>query len=117
MLHAKVKAILRLYPRKLHHWTIITVNADRVAKLRCKCGTRREIKLSLIRKHVKSCGCRKREAARQQIMKNRPSISPTLKHGGCTPEFLPLYGVYRRMLARCYNPRVHNFKDYGGRGI
>jgi hypothetical protein len=108
--------ILRFYPRKLHHWTIITVNPNRVAKVRCKCGTRRDISLSMIRKHVKSCGCWKREAARKQIKKNRPA-NARLTHGGTTPEFLPLYRVYHRMLARCYNPNASGYKNYGGRGI
>jgi len=27
------------------------------------------------------------------------------------------YSKYIGMLARCFNPRSHNFKDYGGRGI
>ncbi len=29
----------------------------------------------------------------------------------------PLYSVWRDMLCRCYNPKFHQFKDYGGRGI
>jgi hypothetical protein len=117
MLQTKITAVLRVYPRKLHHWTIITVNANRVAKLRCKCGTRRELKLSLIRKHVKSCGCRKREAARTQIKKNRPSINPRLTHGGTTRDFRRLYWCYRRMISRTTNPNVAGYENYGGRGI
>jgi hypothetical protein len=111
------RAILRYYPRKIHRWTIITVDAKRVAKVRCACKRQRRIRLSLLRKHVKSCGCWKREASRKQIAVNRPAISARLTHGGTTKEFLPLYRVYRRMLARCDNPHVQNFKNYGGRGI
>lgn len=29
----------------------------------------------------------------------------------------PLYGTWRSMIARCKNPNVHNFHNYGGRGI
>jgi len=29
----------------------------------------------------------------------------------------PLYGTWRSILARCNNPHVHNFRNYGGRGI
>ena len=111
------RAILRFYPRKLHLWTIISVDSKRMAKVRCACKRRRTIRLSLLRKHVKSCGCWKREAARKQIAINRPAINARLTHGGTTPELIPLYRVYRRMLQRCSNPRVHNFKNYGGRGI
>ncbi|SRR5216684_7975458 len=117
MLRAKVRTVLRFYPHKLHHWTIITVNANRVAKVRCRCGTRREIRLSLIRKHVKSCGCWKRIAAQRQISKNRPAINARLTHGGTTRELLPLYQVYRRMIARTTNPKVAGYENYGGRGI
>ena len=115
--HNKVRAILRHYPRKLHQWTIITVNAKRVATVRCKCGTRREIRLSLIRKHVKSCGCWKRIAAQRQIAKNRPAQNPRLTHGGTTRDFRRLYWVYRRMIARTTNNHVAGFENYGGRGI
>ena len=112
-----MRAILRFYPRKLHHWTIITVDSKRIAKVRCACKRRRTIRLSLIREHVKSCGCWKREAARRQIKKNRPSISPTLRHGGTTRDFRRLYWVYRRMIARTTNSHVAGFENYGGRGI
>jgi hypothetical protein len=53
---------------------------------------------------VKSCGCWKVEASRKQIAINRPAINPRLTHGGTTPELLPLYRVYRRMIQRCSNP-------------
>jgi hypothetical protein len=112
-----VRRILRFYPRKLHHWTIIAVDSKRMAKVRCKCGTRREIRLSIIRKHVKSCGCWKRIAARKQIKKNRPSINPRLTHGGTTRDFRRLYWCYRRMIARTTNSNVAGYKHYGGRGI
>ncbi len=111
------RAILCHYPRKLHRWTIVALDSKRVAKVRCMCGNRRTIRLSLLRKHVQSCGWWKLEAARKQIGINRPAINPRLTHGGTTPELLPLYRVYRRMIQRCSNPRVHNFKNYGGRGI
>lgn len=29
----------------------------------------------------------------------------------------PLYGGYRKMLSRCYNPNHPRYQDYGGRGI
>lgn len=29
----------------------------------------------------------------------------------------PLYPTWRSMIARCGNPHVHNFRNYGGRGI
>lgn len=36
---------------------------------------------------------------------------------GFAPHEHPLYGTWANMLSRCYNPRVPNFANYGGRGI
>jgi hypothetical protein len=33
------------------------------------------------------------------------------------PEVKALYGKYSQMKARCYNPNVHNFSYYGGKGV
>src|SRR5260370_15858218 len=68
--------------------------------------------------HCKSCGCLRRDRARVQTNLNRHKVSATFKHGGtCDPKLIPLYGVYRRMLSRCYNPNADGFVHWGGRGI
>ena len=120
------KATLHHFPRKLYFFTILKLfgreRGNRhwgFAKVRCNlCGTRCEVSLArLFRGRKKSCGCWQRIRAREMMNRNRPARNPRFKHGGTTPELLPLYGVYRRMLARCYNPHVKNFHNYGGRGI
>jgi len=37
-----------------------------------------------------------------------------VKHGLCSH---PLYGCWKRIKTRCYNPNCADFQDYGGRGI
>jgi hypothetical protein len=57
--------------------------------------------------HTTSCGCRQREASRENGCKN-------LRHGRIkTPE----YYAYHAMIQRCNNPNYHHFYNYGGRGI
>jgi len=119
------RAILRFYPAnsKFHRLTLLDFvgvkNRRRIAKVKCECGKLRRVKFHfLISGHSKSCGCLRRDKARKQINRNRPAISPTLKHGGTrNPKLIPLYGVYRRMLARCLNPNADGYRNWGGRGI
>ncbi len=53
---------------------------------------------------VKSCGCK------------RAGMLPTLrlKHGMAATR---VYGVWQSMIGRCERRTVHNFQNYGGRGI
>ena len=119
------RALLRFYPAntKFHRLTLLDFvgvkNRRRVAKVRCECGRVRRVQFHfVISGHSRSCGCLRRDRARTQINLNRPRVSPTLRHGGTSsPELKPLYAVYRRMLARCYNPNATSFKNWGGRGI
>lgn len=119
------RAVLRFYPAnaKFNRLTLLDFvgvkDRRRVAKMRCECGLVHRVRFHFVLSgHTKSCSCLKRDKARKQINLNRPKVSPTLKHGGTTnPKLIPLYGVYRRMLARCYNPRADGFERWGGRGI
>jgi hypothetical protein len=41
-----------------------------------------------------------------------------IKHGhACRGHISAEYGVWEKMKARCSNPLVHNYENYGGRGI
>jgi hypothetical protein len=119
------RAIIRFYPAnsKFNRLTLLDFvsvkDRRRVAKLRCECGRTVRARFHFVLSgHTKSCSCWKRDRARKQISLNRPKVSPTLKHGGTSdPKLKPLYAVYRRMLARCQNPRADGFKHWGGRGI
>lgn len=74
----------------------------------CDCGTRHVSDArSAYRKMVQSCGCL-----------NRDPLAKFVKHGHArrgvaTPEFTS----WKKMKARCYNPRNEWFHRYGGRGI
>lgn len=88
---------------------------------RCVCSCRTRVSVpstSLLSNHTKSCGCWHRDAAREQINKNRPDVSPTLKHGGTSdPDIIPVYRAYRAMMNRCYNPHARSYRFYGGAGV
>src|SRR5882672_1530479 len=119
------RAVLRFYPAnaEFHRLTLLDFvgvkGRRRVAQMRCSCGKTIRVRFHFVLSgHTKSCSCWKRDRARKQINLNRPAISASLKHGGTSnPKLIPLYGVYRRMLARCYNPNASGYKHWGGRGI
>lgn len=72
---------------------------------RCDCGKTVFCLTSNLQKgDCQSCGCMGREHR----------IISTTTHGG---RHSRLYGVWRNMKSRCYNPHVRSYKDYGGRGI
>ena len=57
--------------------------------------------------HTKSCGCYKVDLSHN-----------TTKHGDASGStFAPEYRAWSHMISRCYNRKVCNYKNYGGRGI
>jgi hypothetical protein len=73
----------------------------------CDCGTQKKVLASsLVNGSSLSCGCLHREKFR-----NRPRHGHSV--GGASPTFVS----WQAMRARCSNPKHHNFKNYGGRGI
>ena len=75
---------------------------------RCECGNIVVVAgRSLRNGNTKSCGCLQRERARAAGGKNKI-------HGD---QGSRLYNVWLGMKSRCYNPNVHNYDNYGGRGI
>lgn len=79
-------------------------------RCRCDCGTEMVVTGGHLRSgHTLSCGCIKAERTRHLGHKN-------CRHGEAaarTPEYL----VWKSMFTRCDNPKAHNFKYYGARGI
>jgi len=71
---------------------------------RCDCGVVKIIYGGSLRcGKTKSCGCLHREAVRL--------------HGHSVGAQTPTYNSWCRMVQRCTDPKRHNFKHYGGRGI
>lgn len=70
---------------------------------RCGCGKEFQIRGSEIGR-IKSCGCKTNE-----ILSDKQKT-----HGESKTR---LYGVWRRMIERCYRVKHKSYKDYGGRGI
>jgi hypothetical protein len=54
-----------------------------------------------------------REYARSEA--NRETLRKASTRHGMTGD--PLYGVHKKMMARCYKPTEFGYENYGGRGI
>ena len=81
------------------------------AKFLCKCACGKEKAVfgnSLLRGLTQSCGCFNIE----EIVK-RSTTHGQSKREKTTSEFT----TWATMRQRCYNPKVKNYGDYGGRGI
>ena len=75
----------------------------------CDCGNYIEIETGKLKTgHTQSCGCLK-----QEKKENIGEVNKKYKHYGDKK----LYGVYKAMLDRCYNPQNPRYQNYGGRGI
>jgi len=74
----------------------------------CDCGGASKVASKQLKSgQTKSCGCLKRECGRANATHGES------KKGRVSPE----YNVWALMRRRCSNPNVHDFKNYGGRGI
>lgn len=74
----------------------------------CACGKSATIEqYSIVHGKVMSCGCAKVDAGKKRF-----------KHGrSIGKENMLMLGKWHAMIARCHNPRVKSYPDYGGRGI
>ena len=77
----------------------------------CDCGKAKNVESSNLHNgRTNSCG----HLRSLGHPRRRPHpVAPTRLRGRIRPE----YGVYRSAMNRCRNPRVTDFKYYGGRGI
>lgn len=76
---------------------------------RCDCGLQKIIQKASVKfGKIRSCGCYKKECNRIQIKKL------FLTHGESKTSF---YHKYCSINDRCNNPKMDNYKNYGGRGI
>jgi hypothetical protein len=71
----------------------------------CDCGQEVIVKTYSLKSGLtRSCGCLRREVAAQKAT----------KHSGAAD---PLYHVLNAMHQRCSNPKNHDFKWYGAKGV
>lgn len=95
-------------------------NGDRGARLRCDCGNEYEARLSHLHHGViQSCGCAKREWARELAatyghLGQAAGAVASITHGLTSH---PLTSTWQMMLHRCENPQDKRWARYGGRGI
>lgn len=82
-----------------------SINAGHGATWKCQCDCGNTVVVrqdGLITGHATSCGC------------YRDSGEPKIRHGMTGTK---LHRVWLAMKQRCKNPRLKQWKDYGGRGI
>jgi hypothetical protein len=84
-------------------------------KCQCSCGNRCVKRDgSLKRGKTKSCGCLRRELTSERNHRGPPALAHGHAAGGkCSREYIS----WRAMIQRCINPKRHDWKNYGGRGI
>jgi hypothetical protein len=91
----------------------------------CDCGEQKLVYTHLLRGgNVKSCGCLLRESQKRNLAKKDRSKRPyNLRHGlssydhGGQRHATPTFASWVNMRQMCSNPRHHNYRYYGGRGI
>lgn len=74
---------------------------NKILTVQCNCGNVKKIKMRSI-SQIKSCGCLQREKSTTHGMSSKNK---------------KWYDKWRTMIKRCYNPKMHAYHNYGGRGI
>jgi hypothetical protein len=84
----------------------------------CDCGSVVHVRGSYLRSgHTRSCGCLRSKAAKR-LKEIHKGNEYRLSHGHARRgKHTSTYRAWSAMLARCYNPAVKRYPDYGGRGI
>lgn len=78
----------------------------------CDCGNKHIVsKESLKSGKTQSCGCLKRELARNNAIKN---VNNHTKHSLSSTK---LCNIWRNIRYRCYNPKCSDYRYFGARGI
>jgi hypothetical protein len=77
----------------------------KIARYQCTCGVKKIIAISEVKNgKTLSCGCFRKEQRDKSV-----TTHGLTKH--------PLFSVWSGIINRCYNKNVHNYNDYGGRGV
>lgn len=89
---------------------VVRRTAERIARsvvweCRCDCGNTKLTSANRLKTgHCKSCGCLNLKA--QWLTHTTHGMAHT-----------PTWTAWKDMKARCFNPKLRNYKNYGGRGI
>jgi len=103
-----------LYGKRFGRLTVIAYIGDKRWLCECECGGNRSSVLTQHLKsgHTKSCGCLNTE--------NR-KLTKNVKHGFWSTNYskgkMKFYKMWQSLKARCDNPNIKDYKNYGGRGI
>ena len=82
--------------------------------VQCRCGVVKVVNYSNLRRGLlRSCGCVRKKTSSDR-MRSYNLAKPRMQNGKASH---PLYGIYKAMLDRCYNPTNKAYKNYGGRGV
>lgn len=81
-----------------------TKEGNIIWRCKCDCGNEKDVSTKYLGHGTSSCGCYSKEVHKKALT----------KHG---QRHSRLYNVHRSMVARCNNPNVHEYGNYGGRGI
>lgn len=74
----------------------------------CECGNMKVIRFDyVINGRTKSCGCYRKDNARKQSKERETHHLSNTR----------LFTIHRLMKRRCYDKRIKQYKNYGGRGI
>lgn len=105
------KIVIKNVGKKINRLTIIKFlrenkHGQPIVEVLCECGVIKEANLyGIVGGHVKSCGCLLLERIKEV----------NTKHGLAQKH--PIYSLWQGIRTRCYNKKVKQYKDYGGRGI
>lgn len=109
-----MRKIINLIGKKFGRLTVLKRMANDKHKkpmwlCKCDCGEEKIVLgLSLKSGNTKSCGCLQKEVV----------IKRSTKHGyNKRGKRYKIYNSWSDMIKRCTNPNVHNYNNYGGRGI
>jgi len=76
----------------------------------CDCGAISDVwGVNLRNGNSPSCGCKTRNGTCNQSHGDSKGRPQGIR--------IPLYNCWNNMKSRCSNPKVHNYSNYGGRGI
>lgn len=110
--------------KQFGRWTVLEYcgtdkhhNALWLCECSCELKTRRiVVSNNLVRGISKSCGCLKKELARENCVERNAKVKVPYakKHG---KRGTRIYGIWCNMKDRCFRKENEHFSDYGGRGI